>query len=46
MANDKKYSCSMTPVYEIHVLMCDQCMLGVFYSNEEYDIVSYDVMCV
>ena len=46
VANDDEYSCSMTPTYMNPIWMCDQSMLGVFYSNIEYVLASYDVMWV
>ena len=42
VANDDEYSYSMT----LTIWMCDQSMLGVFYSNVGYALVSYDVIWV
>ena len=46
MANDDEYSYVMTPTYMDHVCMCDQSIPGVYYSEVEYILVSYDTMCV
>ena len=44
--DDDENSCSMTRTYMNPIWICGKSMLGVFYSNFEYIIVSYDVMWV
>ena len=44
MTNNDEYSCSMTPTYMNPILMFNKSMLGFFYSNVEYVLISYDVM--
>lgn len=44
--NDDEYFCSMAPTYMNPIWMSDQSMLGIFYSNVEYVLSTYDVIWV
>ena len=46
MTSCDEYCYSMTPNFESPYEYVILCMLGVFYSNVEYVVVSYDVMWV
>ena len=46
LASGEEYPYSMTSTYINPIWMCDQSMLGVFYSNVGYALVSYDVIWV